>query len=489
MENENRKINKCIMQGWTGICMVLFLAYMLEVVKGNRTSLYFAIFSILTVGPVIFSWIAYKRNPESRCIKYLCAGFYGLLYVFVLMTGSTPMVFCYFIPIVCLLIICNDQKLLYLVGIGNIIANIASIVVQIVVDKRTPAEYMTEWEIQIAATVLCSIFSCMAIRVSTELNHDKVQTVVKGEKQRKEVFEKVTEVTGAVEKDTSEILEKLIGLREASEKTAATIDGIVSGATQSAEMVERQMSETSNIQEIIDHTNQVSEDTVRNVEETARRLRAGIDNMKKLSDSAKGVEENSSYVVEQMSQLSITTEKVQDIILIINGIASQTNLLALNASIEAARAGTAGAGFAVVADEINALANQTKEATQNIAQMVNTLWGKAAEASAAVHKMEELNKLQNNIIFETEETFGQIRDGVEEVKENTEEERRQMEKLMSANMEIVESIHTISAVTQEVTANISQTQEITTNNNMLVNDVSVLAQKLENKVSELKSYV
>lgn len=121
--------------------------------------------------------------------------------------------------------------------------------------------------------------------------------------------------------------------------------------------------------------------------------------------------------------------------------------------------------------------------------MVNTLWGKAAEASAAVHKMEELNKLQNNIIFETEETFGQIRDGVEEVKENTEEERRQMEKLMSANMEIVESIHTISAVTQEVTANISQTQEITTNNNMLVNDVSVLAQKLENKVSELKSYV
>ena len=387
MENENRKINKCIMQGWTGICMVLFLAYMLEVVKGNRTSLYFAIFSILTVGPVIFSWIAYKRNPESRCIKYLCAGFYGLLYVFVLMTGSTPMVFCYFIPIVCLLIICNDQKLLYLVGIGNIIANIASIVVQIVVDKRTPAEYMTEWEIQIAATVLCSIFSCMAIRVSTELNHDKV-------------FEKVTEVTGAVEKDTSEILEKLIGLREASEKTAATIDGIVSGATQSAEMVERQMSETSNIQEIIDHTNQVSEDTVRNVEETARRVRAGIDNMKKLSDSAKGVEENSSYVVEQMSQLSITTEKVQDIILIINGIASQSNLLALNASIEAARAGTAGAGFAVVADEINALANQTKEATQNIAQMVNTLWGKAAEASAAVHKMEELNKLQNNIIFD-----------------------------------------------------------------------------------------
>ena len=66
MENENRKINKCIMQGWTGICMVLFLAYMLEVVKGNRTSLYFAIFSILTVGPVIFSWIAYKKVDVSN---------------------------------------------------------------------------------------------------------------------------------------------------------------------------------------------------------------------------------------------------------------------------------------------------------------------------------------------------------------------------------------------------------------------------------------
>ena len=489
MENENRKINKCIMQGWTGICTVLFLAYVLEVVKGNRTILYFTIFSILAVGPIIFSWIAYKRNPEGRCIKYLCAGFYGLLYVFVLMTGATPMVFCYFLPVIYLLIVCNDEKLLYFIGIGNIIANIGSIVVQIVVDKKTPTEYMTEWEIQMAATVLCSIFSCMAVRVSTYLNNQKVQTVANGEKQLKEVFEKVTEVTKAVEKDTSEILKKLVGLREASERTAAAMDGIVSGSTQSAEMVEKQMHESSNIQEIIDHTNQVSEDTVRNVEETSRRVGLGIDNMRKLSDSAKGVEENSNYVVEQMSQLSMTTEKVQDIILIINGIASQTNLLALNASIEAARAGTAGAGFAVVADEINALANQTKEATQNIAEMVNTLWGKAAEASAAVHKMGELNKVQNNIIFETEAAFGQIRDGVEEMKGNTEEERRQMEKLMSANMEIVESIHTISAVTQEVTANTSQTQEITTNNNVLVNDVSVLAQKLGDKVSELKSYV
>ena len=91
MEKENRKINKCMMQGWTVICAVLFAAYVLEVVKGNRTVPYFIIFTLINLGPMLFSWMVYRKKPESSNIKYLCTIFYGILYVFVLLTiGVAP---------------------------------------------------------------------------------------------------------------------------------------------------------------------------------------------------------------------------------------------------------------------------------------------------------------------------------------------------------------------------------------------------------------
>ena len=60
--------------------------------------------------------------------------------------------------------------------------------------------------------------------------------------------------------------------------------------------------------------------------------------------------------------LASGTQKIGEVVTLIQTIANQTNLLALNATIEAARAGEHGKGFAVVASEVKALANQTAKA-------------------------------------------------------------------------------------------------------------------------------
>ncbi|MCU0817829.1 MAG: methyl-accepting chemotaxis protein [Beijerinckiaceae bacterium] len=76
---------------------------------------------------------------------------------------------------------------------------------------------------------------------------------------------------------------------------------------------------------------------------------------------------------QQVQQLALSAQRISEVVSLIHSIASQTNLLALNATIEAARAGEAGRGFAVVANEVKELANQTRLATEQIAESVQAM--------------------------------------------------------------------------------------------------------------------
>ena len=83
--------------------------------------------------------------------------------------------------------------------------------------------------------------------------------------------------------------------------------------------------------------------------------------------------EQATAALEMSMALSTHAETIESILGLIRDVAGQTNLLALNATIEAARAGDAGRGFAVVAQEVKSLANQTAQATDDIAAKVTAI--------------------------------------------------------------------------------------------------------------------
>ncbi len=82
---------------------------------------------------------------------------------------------------------------------------------------------------------------------------------------------------------------------------------------------------------------------------------------------------NAASANEAVTRLATTSNDVDEVLELINGIANQINLLALNATIEAARAGDAGKGFAVVANEVKNLAGQTAQATEQIQAQINNV--------------------------------------------------------------------------------------------------------------------
>lgn len=83
---------------------------------------------------------------------------------------------------------------------------------------------------------------------------------------------------------------------------------------------------------------------------------------------------------QAISALSQEADNIGGVVAVIESITSQTNLLALNASIEASRAGDAGRGFAVVANEVKSLADQARQAAQQIAEQISEIHGSVGTA-------------------------------------------------------------------------------------------------------------
>jgi methyl-accepting chemotaxis protein len=116
---------------------------------------------------------------------------------------------------------------------------------------------------------------------------------------------------------------------------------------------------------------------------------------------------DSSLAGQAMQELGMQTDRVGEIVGMIEAIAAQTNLLALNATIEAARAGEAGRGFAVVAQEVKALASQTAQATREIAEQIGGIRTASQRAAAALEgantTMSELSRIAASVAAAVEE--------------------------------------------------------------------------------------
>jgi len=121
------------------------------------------------------------------------------------------------------------------------------------------------------------------------------------------------------------------------------------------------------------------EETAASIEQLTSTVRLNQDNAASgdevACEGAKAAEKAGGVVSEMlaaMTEISANSEKVAQIVSLIESIAFQTNILALNAAVEAARAGDQGRGFAVVAGEVRALAQRSATSAREIKDLIET---------------------------------------------------------------------------------------------------------------------
>ena len=135
------------------------------------------------------------------------------------------------------------------------------------------------------------------------------------------------------------------------------------------------------------------EQTAASVEQITATAKQSADHVREVSalasqsaQLARQGSEETQHAIDAMGEISHSSQRIDEIISVIDGIAFQTNILALNAAVEAARAGEQGRGFAVVAGEVRALAQRSATAAKEIKGLIEASSDSVARGSQRVEQ-------------------------------------------------------------------------------------------------------
>ena len=250
--------------------------------------------------------------------------------------------------------------------------------------------------------------------------------------------------------------------------TAVDITANVQGVSEEATV---QREKVKKILELSEESKRAAERIVKSAEEALGAMGMAVHNSYGAGESfsagyATEVMDKLSEIIIKSSndvkELGQQSQKISDIVRMLNEVSEKTNLLSLNAAIEAAHAGEAGRGFAVVAEEVKNLADESRRFSIDIERFISGLQvvlSRVLDTTEGTYVM--MNNIINAIVVQLKNS-GDISKIVEKLSEISENNVIASQKVASATQEQTSALEELSASSQELLRLATSLNEIVT---------------------------
>lgn len=465
---------------------VMVIYSIIQTYAGLHSGLYAVLMVILGIGPVVAEYVCWKKDPATPAIRHFLAIGFALFYSVALFTSTNNIVFVFVIPMILVISIYNDTKYSLMINTGTVIE---SLLVAVIGSQTGKFGYAgaDSAVIQVVIMVLVGLYSFLSAQVLERNNREKMQNIDESRKETELLLSDISSLSRELAAGIEDMDTDLDRLNTTFVKTKGAMEQVTAGADDTANAVQKQLSQTEAIQSKVELVNDASNRIAENMEQTLQTLEGGNKDVRALVEMVDASVQNGADVAEKLGTLDKYMEEMHSIVELIGGITSQTSLLALNASIEAARAGEAGKGFAVVATEISGMATQTKEATVNITELIQNVSSAISEVVGVIRQMIAGINEEKQGASNTADSFLAIEKNTFAIQEHVKELAAEINELKEANSVIVASIQTISAVSEEVSAHASETMEAEEENSTRLDDMKDTMQGLLNKIEERRN--
>ena len=279
------------------------------------------------------------------------------------------------------------------------------------------------------------------------------------------------------------MVSRIRGAAQNVSSRAQALAGLSSGAYEGIEQQSGEISSMAGAVEEFSATSLNIADNMRHTErlanENAQQTRIGRTSMEEASSALEQISDSLNGTADVINTLGQRSQEIGGIVSVITSIADQTNLLALNAAIEAARAGEQGRGFAVVADEVRSLAGRTRDATNEISAMIQSIQGETSSAIATMEqgKLQMQGGLQRN---------AKVAQALMQIAEQSQAAGEQFAAITTATGEQSSTATMLSSNLQSIALANSEQHEVITNLAETAKELDTLAAELRAEVGRFQ---